>query len=224
MVVWCTQNVRRDGSSFTDTSHGTTKQCCNYSTSMDIQNSASVSFRITCDKRALSLSRTENNGKTINNSKRFKTVTAWMSTQSRLRTQLHWHSWSAVCRSSSTSSWSSLYRRALSSSLGTWSPCCSRRRCWRRSWCRRRSLGSSLPWGMCSGSDVLCSFLAQKAAPTCKDTMEENRNELTFSLGSVAMPWFCPFPPTALGLLPVIWVWVVLSLFVFFFTIFEWYL
>ena len=61
----------------------------------------------------------------------------------------------------------SVCRRAFSSSLGTWSPCCSRRRCWRRSWCRRPSPWTRSPWGRCSGIGVLCSTPARRAAPTC---------------------------------------------------------
>ena len=38
MVVWCTYNVRRDGSSFTCTSHVTLKQRYKYTTSEDILN------------------------------------------------------------------------------------------------------------------------------------------------------------------------------------------
>ena len=76
----------------------------------------------------------------------------------------------------------SLCRRALSSSLGTWNPCCSRRRCWRRSWCKRRSPWTRSPWGTCSGIGVLCSTPARRAASTCiKHTIEMHCNELIFS-------------------------------------------
>ena len=51
MDAWCTQNVRRDCSSFMNTSHATTKQCCKDTTWMDIKKRAiksySPSFRIT---------------------------------------------------------------------------------------------------------------------------------------------------------------------------------
>ena len=49
MVVWCTQNVRRDGSSFM---WHKSCQCCKYTTSVDIQKAlrkASHSCRITCE-------------------------------------------------------------------------------------------------------------------------------------------------------------------------------
>ena len=50
MVVWCTQNLRRDGSSFM---WHQPCQCCKYTTSVDIQKRAiktSHSCRITCER------------------------------------------------------------------------------------------------------------------------------------------------------------------------------
>ena len=38
MVEWCTQNLRRDGSISRGTSHATTKQHYQYTTSVDINN------------------------------------------------------------------------------------------------------------------------------------------------------------------------------------------
>ena len=51
MVVWCTQNLRRDGSSFM---WHQPCQCCNYTTSVDIPKraikKASHSCKITCER------------------------------------------------------------------------------------------------------------------------------------------------------------------------------
>ena len=38
MVEWCTQNLLRDGSISRGTSHATTKERCQYTTSADIKN------------------------------------------------------------------------------------------------------------------------------------------------------------------------------------------
>ena len=90
-------------------------------------------------------------------------------------TRRHWQSRSAPFYCSWR--WPSLCRRALSPSLGTWSPCCSRRRCWRRSWCRWRSQGSRSAWTRCSGSDVPESCPARTAARTCTESFEGNHNK-----------------------------------------------
>ena len=57
MVEGCTQNLRRDSSISHGTSHATTKECYQYTTSVDINNTHykkrySHSFRITCSESA----------------------------------------------------------------------------------------------------------------------------------------------------------------------------
>ena len=80
MFEWCTQNLRRNGSISRGTSHATTTERYQYTTSVDINNTRykkekekghSHSFRITCDKCAVSLlqSKEERYIKAMNNNK-----------------------------------------------------------------------------------------------------------------------------------------------------------
>ena len=78
MFEWCTQNLRRNGSISRGTSHATTTERYQYTTSVDINNTRykkekekghSHSFRITCDMCAVSLlqSKEERYIKAMNN-------------------------------------------------------------------------------------------------------------------------------------------------------------